>query len=201
MASFVVRIPDIQKFLDGWESLLNGASGQQELTANEQVVADLHKWPRLQWFYYCDDQNGNTLRLYDSDHFSKHGSGYYLEPDGRRKEHFERVIWRGRNMWSGDEADHKRPESLLARFRKHSAWQLFPARHAPLPSGVEPPKELGVKLRQRTVDIQAGMSREIRLWYFETVNRLPAFDPQVALPGGSLIERIRALRGAQQPNG
>lgn len=201
MASFVAHIPDIHQFLDSWEALLKDASGQQELTANEQVVADLHNWARIKFFYYCDDQNGNTLRLYDTEHFKQFGNGYYLEPDGHRKEHFERVIWRGRNMWSGDEANDKRPDSLLARFRKNSAWRLFPARQAPLRPDVDPPKELEVKVRQGKADIQAGMSREVRLWYFESVNQLPAFDPQVALPGGSLLDRIRALRASQQGNG
>lgn len=194
MARFVARIPDMGRLLDTWEALLKNSSGLQILTANEELFADLNNWPRIRFFYYCDDQNGNTLRLYDSEHFEKFGGNFYLEPDGQRKEHFERVIFRGKNMWSGDQADSKRQDSLLMLFRTNPAWQLFPARHAPIRVGSRPPIELGFIVRQNKVDIQAGMSRERRLWYFENVNQLPDFDPQLTPTGVSLLERLRASR-------
>ena len=71
-----------------------------------------------------------SIRLYDTEHFNHFGGSYYLEPDGYRKEHFERVILRGRKMWSGDQAKLDRPDSLRNRFRNNPAWRRFSARSA-----------------------------------------------------------------------
>jgi hypothetical protein len=205
MSSFVVRIDDMGAFIDSWQELLKNPQAQV-FTVNNQVFQTLDEWPRIKFFYYCDDQDGNTIRLYDTEHFNHFGGSSYLEPDGYRKEHFERVIIRGRNMWSGDQAALNRPDSLRNRFRTNRAWKRFSARGAPLRAGTHPPPQLGMPIHRGTVDIQGGMLRERRLWYFESVNQLPAFDPaEVVVPGlppapaMSVFERLRALREAGQP--
>lgn len=213
MSSFVARIDDVPALLDSWEQMLKEANGAQEFTVNEDVFATLDQWPRIKWFYYCDDQDGNTIRIYDKEHLDHFGGSYYLEPDGYRKEHFERVIIRGRKMWSGDQAALNRPNSLRNRFRNNPAWKLYSARQAPIRPGTQPPTELEMQVRRgnpSTVDIQAGMVREHRLWYFESLNQLPAFDPQQVLRQAqpttptSLFERLRAMRagaGSGEPKG
>ena len=105
MASFVARIADMKDLMDSWADLLADSEGPQVFVANESVFATLEEWPRIRWFYYCDDQNGNTIRLYDTEHFSHFGGGYYLEEDGVGREHRERVIIRGENMWGGKQVD------------------------------------------------------------------------------------------------
>ena len=32
---------------------------------------NLKEYPRIQWYYYCDNRKGNTVRLYDSEFFQK----------------------------------------------------------------------------------------------------------------------------------
>jgi hypothetical protein len=178
MSSFVVRIPDMNALTKSWSALLAAGPGGQKFTFNKKVGNTLKAWPRIKWFYYCDDQDGNTIRIYDNAHLGHFGGSHYLEPDGVRKEHFERVIIRGRNMWSGDEAKLNVEKSLRNRFRNNPAWRLFSARRAPLKPEMLPPPRVRVRPGpSRTADIQGGMRREVRLWYFEAVNQIPEFDP------------------------
>ena len=101
----------MKALLDSWADLLEDSEGPQVFAANEGVFATLDRWPRIRWFYYCDDHNGNTIRLYDTEHFSHFGGGYYLEEDGVGREHRERVIIRGENMWGGKQVDKNGPDS------------------------------------------------------------------------------------------
>jgi hypothetical protein len=57
---------------------------------------------RLRWLYYCDDNNGISLRLYDTEHFTQYATnGYYIQPPGDDpNDHYERVIVRGYSMGS-----------------------------------------------------------------------------------------------------
>ena len=177
MSSFVVRIPDMGALMLSWRELLSGATGQK-YEYNEQVLRTLGEWPRIKWFYYCDDQNGNTIRIYDAEHLRHFGGSHYLNLDGVRKGHYERVIFRGEKMWSGDQAELNIGDSLRNRFRNNPAWQIFGARRAPLRAEMQVPTGVEVRLAStRTADIQAGMLRKVRLWYFEAVNQLPEFNP------------------------
>jgi hypothetical protein len=178
MSSFVVRIDDIRALLRQWKTLLTGRAGPT-FTMNEKVLRELGQWPRIKWFYYCDDQDGNTIRLYDTEHMSRYSQAYYLEPNSWSKEHYERVILRGKRMWHGAEANLKRMDSLRVRFRRQSPWRIFGAQIAPIRSEM-PPLPSGVTVRAGcppTVDIRTGTRRELRLWYFEALNQLPSFDP------------------------
>jgi len=181
MSSFVVRIDDMGALLQSWRLLLPNAPRGQVFTFNREVLRTMSQWPRIKWFYYCDDQNGNTIRVYDAEHLQRFGGSHYLEADGVRQEHFERVIIRGRNMWSGDEGDLTNQDSLRNQFRNNPAWRRFSARRAPLRSGMQPPAHVPVQPSPpdppETADIQRGMSRNVRLWYFEKLNQLPDFNP------------------------
>ena len=149
--SFVVRIDDMTALLESWNQLLATASGSQVFTTNDEVFQTLNEWSRIKWFYYCDDADGNTLRLYDGEHFEHFGGSYYLERDNSQSQcHFERVILRGKNMWADDEANLKRPQSLRNRFRDNPAWIIFSARQAPLRPGGNPPPELRLPVHRGT---------------------------------------------------
>ena len=193
MASFVARIPDMKALLDSWADLLEDSEGPQVFAANEGVFATLDRWPRIRWFYYCDDHNGNTIRLYDTEHFSHFGGGFYLEEGGRGQEHFERVIIRGENMWGREHADAHPPDPLQERFREESAWELFNVARSPLRPGFHPPENLLTRQRVQAdregnpaINIQAGVNCPLRLWYFEHVNHQSAFafSPKRATPIG-----------------
>src|ERR1700693_2513861 len=204
--SFVVQINDMNALLESWNQMLATANGSQVFTMNDEVLQTLSEWPRIRFFYYCDNDNGNTLRIYDTEHFERFGGSSYLERDESQSQgHYERVILRGKNMWAVDEANLKRPQSLRKRFRDNPAWVIFSASQAPIRPGSHPPVELGLRVVRRgnlsTVDIERGMVRERRLWYFESLNQLPVFNPhrqgvQPSRPGAamSLAERLKALR-------
>ena len=130
MAMFVVRIEDMSALIASWETLLLEACGG--LTRSQPVFDTLDQWPRIKWFYYCDNRNGNTIRLYDTEHMAQVGTSpydghhYYLEHDDRGREHFERVIIRGEHMWPGEEANLGNRESLINRFRRNPLWKRWP---------------------------------------------------------------------------
>lgn len=180
MPSFVVRIPDMKALMRSWKALLANGPGGQWFTLNKEVLRSLNQWPRIKWYYYCDDANGNTIRIYDTEHLQRYGGSNYLESYSVR-EHFERVIIRGHNMWSGEQAKLKDEDSLRKQFRNNAAWRLFSASSAPLKPDMNAPNGVHfVHLKvgpPRTANIMAGMDLNVRLWYFEAVNQLPEFDP------------------------
>src|SRR6266446_7688097 len=146
--SYIVQIDDMAALMESWKQLLKAASGSQELTRSEEVFRTLKEWPHIRFFYYNDNADGNSLRIYDTEHFKHFGGRHYLEPDdGQGKEHFERVILRGKNMWADDEANPKNPRSLKERFRDNPAWVIFPATRAPIRPDSPPPVELGLTVR------------------------------------------------------
>ena len=217
--SYVARIADMRALLDSWADLLRDTEGSQVFSANERVFATLEDWPRIKWFYYCDDRNGNTIRLYDTEHFNHFGGGYYLEERGSGQEQFERVIIRGENMWGGEQVDGERPDSMKRRFREESAWELFRVARSPLRPGFQPPENLLTRHRvwadregNRAINIQAGMNCPLRLWYFKHLNQVSAFDfsPPAFYPrrvvrpptSATTIEALRRLtRRADRPTG
>jgi hypothetical protein len=194
MSSFIVRIDNLGALLRQWKELLTDRKGPTFIL-NEQVLKKLSQWPRIKWFYYCDDRDGNTIRLYDTEHLSQYGQCYYLESNHWSKEHYERVVIRGRRMWSGTEADVKRTDSLRLRFRRESPWRIYGARRAPLRPVMPAMPQLQFDVHCRvgnpsTVDIQGGMCRDLRLWYFEAINQLPLFSPQTESSADSCLDDL-----------
>lgn len=56
-------------------------------------------WKRIRWYYYCDNERGNTIRLYDSEHFSQHEDAYLeLLGSGKHGSFVDRVLLRGENL-------------------------------------------------------------------------------------------------------
>jgi hypothetical protein len=61
------------------------------------------KWARIKWFYYCDNDRGNTIRLYDEEHYQfENNSDHYLQHRGKFGELVgqrpDRVLIRGENL-------------------------------------------------------------------------------------------------------
>lgn len=69
MASYVVRIDDLQRLVTDWQALV--AQRQKPATGRfdyrQQVFVHLcdPQFRRIRWFYYNDNDNGVTIRLYD----------------------------------------------------------------------------------------------------------------------------------------
>ena len=115
--------------------------------------------------------------------------------------------------------DGERPDSMKRRFREESAWELFRVARSPLRPGFQPPENLLTRHRvwadregNRAINIQAGMSCPLRLWYFEHLNQVSAFDfsPPAFYPrrvvrsptSATTIEALRRLTGrADRPTG
>ena len=67
--SYLCHIDDLGRVIDRMKKLAVG----MEVTFHYdlQLVRELSlpKWARIKWFYYCDQQEGNTIRLYDREFF------------------------------------------------------------------------------------------------------------------------------------
>jgi len=177
--SYVVKIDDMQKLLSKWKELLAEADVNPEFSYNDTVLKELSQWPRIKWFYYCDNADGNTIRIYDTEHLNHYGGAYYLETNTWSNEHYERVIIRGRRMWFDNSANDQLESQLRDRFRQESPWRLFGARSAPIRPEMDPPDGINVRYStnspsSRLVDIQTGTDRDTRLWYFHGQNQ---YDP------------------------
>jgi len=211
--SFVVRIDDMGLLLEKWNELLMDAGKTHENTQNQQVINDigLEKWQRIKWFYYCDNQNGNTIRVYDTEHMASYGRTkqngdlFYLETITRSKEHYERVICRGKNMWQGEEANPENQQSLRIQFRRRSPWKMYAATGCPLRGGFRPLPDGVHFLREGCVyrNIESPPNRDVRMQYFEAMNQLPSFDldldldlPQILPPFPENNGRVIKMRGA-----
>lgn len=171
MASFVVKIDDMQALLLTWKKLLATAKSTPVFTKSNAVFHTLEQWPRIKWFYYCDNLNGNTIRIYDTQHLHAHGH-FYLEPNTWSKEHNERVIIRGERMWTDDQANLGCKQSLRNQFRYESPWLIFSANKAPVRQENQPHGGA-----QPHKDIRTNPDRNVRLQYFENLNQLPPFTP------------------------
>jgi len=59
------------------------------------------QWKRIRWYYYCDNDFGNTIRLYDTEHFTIPGNpARYLELENSGKDgpYPDRVLIRSENI-------------------------------------------------------------------------------------------------------
>jgi hypothetical protein len=59
------------------------------------------QWKRIRWYYYCDNDYGNTIRLYDTQHFEIAGNpARYLELENSGKDgtYPDRVLVRSENI-------------------------------------------------------------------------------------------------------
>jgi len=184
MASFVVRVERIRDILSAWQAQMAkiygpptcnpgrlglikiqwtdrhklGSLSHPYFKMKKELVQgfDEDRWDRIQWFYYCDNDYGNTLRLYDSEHLaSSNPRQTYLElrnqRGGRRVD--DRVIFRGENLGGESES--------LKDFFRNTFSDYWPAGAAP--SETRPPWT-------RVIDVM-GMYCEDRTHYFETKNR------------------------------
>jgi DNA polymerase III delta prime subunit len=70
MPSYVVQSQNVRNLVTGWEQLAhNHNAAQAQFRYEETLFAHLEeaRFRRIQWFYYNDNDNGVTIRLYDSD--------------------------------------------------------------------------------------------------------------------------------------
>ena len=88
------------------------------------------KWGRICWFYYCDDAFGNTIRLYDTEHFEWGlNRSVYLELEangqwlGRPQRYDDRVLIRGENI---EFAGKPLKKSLKGCFSKSASARSAP---------------------------------------------------------------------------
>ncbi len=114
MGSYVVRIDDIAEVIRQMDVYAGKRGGV--LSYNIELIKQLasKEFERIRWFYYCDDRDGNTIRLYDTQFFNKFNH-YYDDSNYR-------VILRGKNLGSDNEDTKKQIINLFSE-------SLSPPRH------------------------------------------------------------------------
>jgi hypothetical protein len=66
LSSYIVRTLDISSLLAKAEQIVLQSGGELKFV-NRSLIAVLREHPRVQYFYYCDDREGITLRLFDEE--------------------------------------------------------------------------------------------------------------------------------------
>lgn len=94
--SYYCEIPNLGQLIADMKRACEGV--RATFLYDERAIAELNRreWARIKWFYYCDQHDGNTIRLYDRQFFQE-VQGLYREPRTC-------VILRGKNLGkaSGD---------------------------------------------------------------------------------------------------
>ncbi len=84
--SYVVRSRALAQLLEKWKARVRPGA----FKTNQPLLDALQESPHVQWFYYCDDDAGNTFRLYDDALITRFLSTR-MDPD-------QYVIVRGKNV-------------------------------------------------------------------------------------------------------
>jgi hypothetical protein len=132
MSAYVVKCTDLAQLKQQWDSIILNHSQHvpkpkfQSDTAFRNLVQDLAKHPRIQWFLYTENDTDIALRLYDSPF--KHAYPRYFQTNvtssGR-----EWVILRGKNFGSND-------GPFKQAMRRAFGVNIWPTGNAPNPGGV-----------------------------------------------------------------
>jgi len=85
--AYICRINNLSELINQMERL-----AKDKFSYDKKVIEELNRdqYKRIKWFYYCDQQEGNTIRLYDSKFFEEFRDLY--------KEPGTYVILRGRDL-------------------------------------------------------------------------------------------------------
>jgi hypothetical protein len=94
MPSFIVETSDIGGWISEATKTITSHGGTIRFVANE-VLGELKQYPRIRYFYYCDDLQGITIRLFDESFWADHK---HLT---QRK---SRVIFRAKNAGTHESA-------------------------------------------------------------------------------------------------
>ena len=67
LSSYIVRTLDISSLVAKAEQIVARSGGRAEARKPASHQAALREHPRVQYFYYCDDREGITVRLFDEE--------------------------------------------------------------------------------------------------------------------------------------
>lgn len=79
--NYICEIGNLDGFVGQMEELCEGTN--TEFHFKGEIVRELQRreWKRIRWFYYCDQQDGNTIRLYDREFFARFKHLYWAQGD------------------------------------------------------------------------------------------------------------------------
>jgi MoxR-like ATPase len=74
--SYVVRSNDLAAVVDNWRALQGPQNRVFNYKPNLFTYLNSPEFQRIQWFYYCDDRDGLTIRVYDRAFRQQHLADY-----------------------------------------------------------------------------------------------------------------------------
>jgi hypothetical protein len=118
------------------------------------------KWERIHAMYYVDNDYGNTIRLFDEEHFNVSGNQELyleLENSGQDGRYPDRVLFRGENLG-------KETQGLKKDFRKHfgGIWSASGAPAGPLSIGIPVPAQPTIKPHPQVVPAASSVFERLR---------------------------------------
>jgi len=110
MGSYICQIDDLGELIKNMGRLAEGTQGSFRYKEKEGVILKLKEYPRIKWYYYCDNAEGNTIRLYDSEFYNEF-SKLYKEPK-------DYVILRGYDLGKARETLKQKIRDLFESMEK-----------------------------------------------------------------------------------
>ena len=95
--TYICRIDDLARLIGEMEQLSHDRAFVYRDRLGETLTEERYK--RIKWFLYCDQQDGNTIRLYDSE-FRKDNPDLYLSDNSQSLDYW--VVLRGKNLGDPD---------------------------------------------------------------------------------------------------
>jgi len=110
MASYICKIEDLGGFIDQMKEFVKGTKGYFDYKEGVATQLNENEYSRINWYFYNDNDEGNTIRLYDSE-FQKDFCKLYVE-------HKNYVILRGHNLGKAHETLKQKFRDLLENIKK-----------------------------------------------------------------------------------
>ena len=110
MGRYICKIEDLGVFIGQMKELAEGTEANFRYKREVRKQLNENKYRRIKWYFYNDNAEGNTIRLYDSE-FHKDFSKLYVEPK-------DYVILRGHNLGKAHETLKQKIRDLLEIIEK-----------------------------------------------------------------------------------
>jgi hypothetical protein len=122
MSSYAVRTPNLPALIEQWKRMADEAGEVPRFRVHQRLLDALGGAPTVQWFYYCDDREGISFKLYDWELIARHAA---QRRELRGEDDY--LIVQGERL--GPEGPDTLKERFLETFAEHFLTNDERARH------------------------------------------------------------------------
>lgn len=184
--TYICRIDDLARLIGEMKRLSHNTKATFDYRHRLGETLKEERYKRIKWFLYCDQQDGNTIRLYDSE-FRKDSRDLYLSDNSQSPDYW--VVLRGKNLGDpgGDlktmirERLNEYSKSPVTANDEQGCLELFRARN----NGDGPPTNKETDVSDEIKKRYQGLTNQtfLRPPFFDGFERLLKEHRQVILEG------------------